>query len=174
MFLTRLWHTTHRKTKYRLLESVTWHVSVFVITCISNDVYFSSCHKVRIRLRAACHVTTTCCRALRVPEQTGDGVWRAEHQRVCGLPWLPARHEGQRPDPVRGHWRRGGEVHEEENLQMGLRLKDQGSRSSRPLRSLRPWRPIIQMLDFGEWRSTVAQHFRIKMGTFLLWICRVL
>ena len=60
-----------------------------------------------------------CC-AICVAEQTGDGVWPAEHQRVCGLPGVPARHEGQRPDTVRGHRQRGGEVHEEENLQMGL------------------------------------------------------
>ena len=55
------------------------------------------------------------------PEQTGDGVWRAEHQCVCGLPGLPACHERQRPDTVRGDGQRGREVHEEENLQMGLR-----------------------------------------------------
>lgn len=54
-------------------------------------------------------------------EYPRDGVWTSEHHLVRGLPRLHARHERQRPAAVRGHRRRGRELHEEEDFQMGLR-----------------------------------------------------
>lgn len=57
-------------------------------------------------------------------EQAGDGVRPGEHLSVRGLPGLPSRHEGQRPGALRSHRQRGGEVHEEEDLQVGLTSSD--------------------------------------------------
>lgn len=52
-------------------------------------------------------------------EQTSDGVRTGGHHAVRGLPGLHARHQRERA-ALRGRGQPGREIHEEEDLQVGL------------------------------------------------------
>lgn len=53
-------------------------------------------------------------------EQTSDGDGTGGHNSVCGLPGLHARNQRERA-ALRGRGQPGREIHEEEDLQVGLR-----------------------------------------------------